>query len=205
MALGYTFLKLSFRAKSRNLLSFSLLGTRSLHAFHLVGMTCVGLGIAFLLSPLGSRFTNINIHDEAVTQRAVLVGASIKMVQSSPLLGVGLGNFLPTLAAIQKPLTASTYLQPVHNIFLLVAAETGLIGLSIFLWFLMKTLQKVRSQKFASRRSGSEVRSCLMVAFSVILITGFFDHYWLTLQQGQLLFAFILGMCWSRYQSTTVK
>jgi hypothetical protein len=31
-----------------------------------------------------------------------------------------------------------------------------------------------------------------------IIFTGFFDHYWLTLIQNQLLFVLILGLAWSK-------
>lgn len=150
----------------------------------------LGISILALFTPIGSRFTDMNITDESIAQRSTLISASVKMIERSPLFGVGLGNFLPTLATLQRPLTVGTYLQPVHNIYLLVAAETGFVGLGIFVWFLWKTFQKVRSQK-------SEVGSGLLIVFSAVLILGLFDHYWLTLQQGQLLFALIIGLCWA--------
>jgi hypothetical protein len=42
------------------------------------------------------------------------------------------------------------------------------------------------------------MRNFLLLALSAILLTGMFDHYWLTLQQGQLLFAVILGLSWTK-------
>ncbi len=155
-------------------------------------LIALAISILILLSPAGSRFTKITQADEAITQRAVLIESSFKMIGKNPLLGMGLGNFLPTLATIQKPLSASTYLQPVHNIFLLVATETGLIGLSVFLWFLWKT--------FKAANGKWQMASGISVCFFAILITGFFDHYWLTLQQGQLLLVFIMGLCWSDFR-----
>lgn len=146
--------------------------------------------LLFSLTPLGARFTGVNLADEAFSQRVVLADASFQMMREHPLFGVGLSNFIPTLAHIRQPLTVSTYLQPVHNVFLLVAAETGFIGLGFFLWFLWKTLQRIRNHELG-------IRDVLLILFSVILITGLFDHYWLTLQQGQLLFAFVIGLCYN--------
>ena len=157
----------------------------------------VFLSILFLmLSPLGARFTQVALTDDAIAQRLSLINASFQMIASSPLFGVGLFNFIPTLLLIQQPLTIGTYLQPVHNIFLLVAAETGLIGLGFFGWFLWKTLQRIRNQE-------SGIREILYILFTVILITGMFDHYWITLQQGQLLFAFVIGLCWANYKTSS--
>ncbi|HSW48472.1 MAG TPA: O-antigen ligase family protein [Candidatus Saccharimonadales bacterium] len=173
---------------------------------------CIVAIAVFIFSPLGLRFTKIANTDEAVVQREVLISSSIKMIESSPLFGVGLGNFIPVLSKIQKPLSLGLYLQPVHNIFLLVASETGIVGLTFFLWFLWKTFRQLFTRHceamkrprqslkiwdcFASLAMTSE--GVLLVAFSAILILGLFDHYWLTLQQGQLLFGFILGMCWAK-------
>jgi O-antigen ligase len=146
--------------------------------------------ILFLLSPFGARYSQVAITDEAVVQRVVLISASLEMVKSSPILGVGLGNYIPTLAQMQSPLTVGTYLQPVHNIYLLVASEAGLLGLGLFLWFLWKTFGIIMNYEL-------QLKKPLLFALLAILITGFFDHYWLTLQQGQLLFAFVIGLCWS--------
>lgn len=156
---------------------------------------CITAIAVFLFSPLGLRFTKLNMNDEAIVQREVLVETSIKMIKASPLFGVGMGNFIPSLSKFQEPFSSALYLQPVHNIFLLVASETGIIGLGIFLWLLWKTFQRIRNHE-------PRIRECLLIALSVILITGMFDHYWLTLQQGQLLFALIIGICWGNRWTT---
>jgi O-antigen ligase len=158
----------------------------------LPSVALVIISVLLLLSPLGARFTTTSASDEAITQRTILTEASFKMLKSNPLIGMGLGNFIPKLAEIQKPLTSGTYLQPVHNIFFLVAVETGLIGLLLFVWFLWKTY-RVADGKW-------QMANGTFIAFLAILITGFFDHYWLTLQQGQLLFAVTIGLCWAKFK-----
>jgi len=151
---------------------------------------CVLAFIAlFILSPLGVRFRGITAGDEAIVMRSVLIDSSLKMIGKNPFIGIGLGNFIPILSTIQKPLSFGLYLQPVHNIFFLVAAETGLIGLGFFLWLLFKTFKRIMTYE-------SKTKACLFIIISSILILGLFDHYWLTLQQGQLLFGCIIGLCW---------
>src|SRR3989344_3552293 len=96
---------------------------------------------AFLFSPLGSRFTNINAVDESVIVRADLIKTSILMTQHSPIFGVGLNNFLQNVSYFSKNENQSLFLnlQPVHNIFLLILSQTGVIGFGFFIWFLVKT------------------------------------------------------------------
>lgn len=135
------------------------------------------------------RFAQTSLSEESVTERTELLAASLTMIQKHPLLGVGLDNFIPALAPLQKPLPLNLYLQPVHNIFVLVAAETGFIGFVLFILFWSTTLLRIKKQK-------SGIRRTFVVLFLIILVTGFFDHYWLTLQQGQLLFATVFGLSW---------
>lgn len=139
-----------------------------------------------------NRFSQLSVTDESVTERATLLEASWKMITMHPFIGVGLYNFIPSLAPLQKPMPLALYLQPVHSIFILFGSETGVIGLGLLIWFLVKTGVRINTQ--AKKSKGT-----IAVLFFIILITGSFDHYWLTLQQGQLLFAMVIGLCWSSF------
>ena len=124
------------------------------------------------------------LDNQSFVQRIFLLKAAMQMVQTNFLFGVGFGNFLPGLPFLfSAQLHYSTiFLQPVHNIFFLIAAETGVTGLLFVFWFLYKTLQKLKTIK--------------TLLFIVIISLGMFDHYFLTLQQGQLLLTLILAICW---------
>lgn len=134
-----------------------------------------------------NRFSQLSLTDESVTQRETLLSASWQMISMHPLFGVGLYNFIPSLAPLEKPLSLSLYLQPVHNIYFLIASETGIPGLCIFIWLLYVIAEKLQSQE-------ENIKKPLAIILSSILITGAFDHYWFTLQQGQLLFSFVIGL-----------
>lgn len=124
--------------------------------------------------------------DEPLVQRLQLIKVSYEMIKSNPLSGVGLNNFIVRLPDFWES-NSIRLLQPVHNIYLLIATETGLVGLAIFLWFLILTIRRLLHYRLTR----------LLVALNAILLLGLFDHYWLTLQQNQLLFSLVLGLIWN--------
>lgn len=126
---------------------------------------------------------------ESFFQRNQLMGAAFLMIKDYPLSGVGLNNFIVYLPVYWSQIGFTYWLQPVHNLYLLITAEIGLTGLIIFLWFLFLTYQKLFLKK--------NNRAFLLTALSAAFLLGFFDHYWLTLQQNQLLLTILLGLAWS--------
>lgn len=131
----------------------------------------------FLLSAILIIFfigNTFGFQDESVVVRQQLNAAAISMFRASPIIGSGTGNFLVRLPDYLVSRTIY-FLQPAHNIYLLALAETGIIGFAIFLWILWKA---VNNNKI----------------IIPILLLGFVDHYFLTLQQGQLLLAIFLSL-----------
>lgn len=124
-----------------------------------------------------------SLGDEAVWRRLELTDTALKILKNSPLFGVGLGNFIPKLPEFLIP-KKIYFWQPVHNIFFLVLAETGIVGLWVMgygLWVIIKRLWQKKNL-------------ALFYSLFAIILTGLLDHYWLTLQQTQLLLALILGL-----------
>jgi len=146
---------------------------------------------AFFFHPLFfNRFLATSLSDESFVFREHLAQDAIKMLAVNPVFGVGLNNFLVALPSFSKTTTSVLLLQPVHNIFLLIASETGLLGFCLLGVFLIKTYKHVlRVKKYQAR--------ILLLMLTAILVLGLVDHFFVTLQQGQLLFAFVLGLCWS--------
>ena len=103
--------------------------------------------------------------------------------------GVGIGNFVNWLME-QNPMQTHWFYQPVHNIYLLIYSETGLLGLIafvLFVLFLVKDfVKKTKLEKFS--------RFSVLVFFCSFLFIGFFDHFLWTLQQGRLMFWSSLGL-----------
>lgn len=143
--------------------------------------------LVLVSSPLYGRFQNISLSDEAVVNRIVLVDISSKMFFSRPILGVGLNNFLVSLPYFEKQSTSIFYIQPVHNGFLLILSELGLVGFVFVAYFLFKTMKNVMNRK---------KYLCLTLLLEILAIS-MLDHYFVTLIQGQIMLAIILGISWS--------
>jgi O-antigen ligase len=117
-----------------------------------------------------------------------LAQASGTLIAERPIIGVGEGNYI--LGLIESPSfpKLSWWLQPAHNIFLLTFSETGLVGLGFFVFLLL-----VVTKKIVLKRERK-----LLAAFAFVILTGFFDHYWITLQQTQVLLAILLGLAFRK-------
>jgi len=116
-------------------------------------------------------------------ERLSLVDKSLSIIHHTPLTGIGLGSF-PAHQHLQS--SASTYLlhlQPVHNIYLLLASELGLPAtLLISYWVFMS----LGSNLLINHRK-------LALPVFVVLVTGLVDHYWLTSHQNQLLLVLLFA------------
>jgi O-antigen ligase len=142
------------------------------------------IGSVFLLAIVAKNPFLGQTSKEVVVTRLSLIKASAIMVTERPLVGVGVNNFILKLPGKIPNAYLSWKLQPVHNIFLLVFSETGLIGLLLFFCLLFAALKNLSVHKDRQ----------LMMVIILILLTGLIDHYWLTLQQNQLLFSLVLGL-----------
>ncbi len=137
-------------------------------------------GIIFItvLPVLLAPSFSVNFPQE-IQVRHHLGWAAGQMVKDYPVFGVGINNFVNRLPEYGLSPTISWWLQPAHNIFLLIAAEMGLVGLGVFLWLVYKSIARAEG---------------LILALFAILITGSLDHYWVTLQQTQALMAIVFGL-----------
>ena len=147
------------------------------------------IGVTILLPVFYTRFSSaFNFDALSLIRREEQSVVAFKLWLDYPLFGVGLNNFIPA-ASDQLLSGPSRFLQPVHNIFLLSLAETGLIGLSGFLiliGFPVFMLFKLRTKNY-------ELRTLLLV-WGIIIFLGLFDHYFLTLPQGYRLLFLVWGI-----------
>jgi len=123
---------------------------------------------------------------DSIVERMILFKSTGSLLASNFLFGTGLGNHIVSLSKLTPIVKNIWLLQPVHNIFLLIFTEVGIIGLIVFLVIMAKTLERCKNnQNF-------------QFALIAILTTGFFDHYWLTLQQNILLLVILLSLSFKK-------
>lgn len=217
-ALFFTFSRAAWLAAAAGLLFLVVVFKRE--HLRLTGKGWLGLlGGVFLLA--GFLFSNTFNDPFSLARRQELNQLALRMVKDSPLLGVGWGNFMVRLDDFGRVSGWTRFLQPVHNVFLLVAAETGLVGFtfwSLFFFLLLFALLKFwrfSRLKFCSppivgpasatlqlllTQNGQESYRLVGLLFTNLLqitFLGLSDHYFLTLPQGGLLFWLAVGLVFS--------
>lgn len=127
---------------------------------------------------------------QAVSLRAFYIQTAWLLIKASPVLGIGQGNFVWTFANLG--LFENWVYQPVHNIYFLIAAETGILGLFAFFWFLFKIIRSV----YLKRKENKDKTTlyCFLGIILFLLAIGLFDHFLWDLQQGQLILWIMLGI-----------
>jgi len=122
----------------------------------------------------------------SVTDRYFFDRLGMELVGRNLITGVGVGNYVP---ALQENYQLEPWQhQPPHNIFIFIAAELGLVGLGIFLaflWTIFKPLFDIRWDNLSIS---------IATVGILFLFLSLFDHYFVTIQQGRLMFATILGL-----------
>jgi len=137
----------------------------------------------------------VNIQDtNSYIDRGTLNHAGIEIFKAYPIFGTGFGNYIPVMEELFHVSASPTTgrqpweYQPSHNIFIYTAASTGIIGLVLFLWMLWKIFSSTWNTP------KSDLKFALLVLGTSLLFGSLFDHFLVTIQQGQLMFALSLGL-----------
>lgn len=144
---------------------------------NLSGCWLCRLSRLMVIGIIGIIFLNVQSDPTSFAKRLLLVANAVKIIISRPFFGVGPGAYLIAQNRFPSPFR-DLLNQPVHNIFLLIIAEVGLLPIGLL-------LVKFRKDIGAFIRRDPEF-------FLAVLITGMVDHYWLTLEQNMLLICIIL-------------
>lgn len=135
-----------------------------------------------------NRFETLLTTDyQSVEHRLQLMSAAQQMIKDHPVIGVGINQFIPQLP-LYMSISSAQDLQPVHSMYVLIASETGIPGLGLFLFGFGLLLMHVwRTKKHIP------FSIPLLLSLSGIVLVSFFDHYIYTLHQTQLLSGIIIG------------
>jgi len=139
-----------------------------------------GLWVGIYSEPFITRIqASERLEQLSFTQRIDSFADAWQTLLDKPILGTGVGVYTYSLHQ-QYPERYVWQLQPPHNTFLLILAELGIFGLSIFLILLGLLFWHSRQNPF------------FMLLFIVMIFLMLFDHWWWSLNFGwYLLFALI--------------
>ncbi|HTW96655.1 MAG TPA: O-antigen ligase family protein, partial [Candidatus Methylomirabilis sp.] len=122
---------------------------------------------------------------KSISERKMYLDDSLSLLKKNWLFGVGIGNYTKAIADSQ-PLRPWYYLQPVHNTFLLVWAETGIGGLIFFIaWLGYLFLRAVKNKNSLA----------LSILLAQVIIMSL-DHYFWSLPFGIMFFWLSAGFVW---------
>jgi O-antigen ligase len=129
----------------------------------------------------------VSTETRSVQERQLYALVGWHMLAGRPVFGIGAGTYVEVLAGLVPPLTR---LEPLHNVILLVTAETGLVG-----GFALLALGvAIAGRAWQRRRAATAAEIAWTIVLLGMFVTGLFDHYWWTSPPGQLAFATVLGL-----------
>ncbi|MDP8980800.1 MAG: O-antigen ligase family protein [Acidobacteriota bacterium] len=113
---------------------------------------------------LATATTNVN--DEAASDRKQLWDDAWERFRTSPLFGVGRGNFRP----LDEPDPTQT--GAVHDTFLGIAAETGILGVAAFALAFSRYAIALAMDRWSRRRSFPLATRVMLCALLILMLCG---------------------------------
>ena len=128
-------------------------------------------GVVFALAFADSIMARFG--ENTIDVRFQLNDVAFTMIYDKPFLGVGINTFTEVLRAYDDTGVWYYFFEPVHNAFLLIASETGIIGLGLFMLLFLTAMWEAWaassiSDRFVSIFSISLVGALTAIAFSNI-------------------------------------
>jgi O-antigen ligase len=165
------------------------------------GAIVIGVLAPFIVSSFEKRF---NLSGDSTTdfferdQDRVAMSQAASMILSDHPMGVGANHYVVVASTQGYDAGArvpwNTYGVPVHNVYWLVAAETGYLGIITFVIMLLRPLAVAFLCGWRNRR---DQRGDLLLGFSVALLTvnvhSFYEFAFIT-SEVQYMFAVTVGM-----------
>lgn len=140
--------------------------------------------LSFSFPLIFERFLNVfSKEDSSWIDRVNLAKASFVVIKKNLFLGTGLGNYVKGMEGFFPTTSRSMpLLQPVHNIFLLLLSELGIFGFSAYIYLFWEIF----------RKNHKKITIYGTLILMAIFTIGMFDHYFISLPQGQIIFFLFL-------------
>lgn len=107
----------------------------------------------------------------AAYARIPMMKTAFNIIKQNPLLGIGINNYAESMINYDVTGHSFSLYRPVHNLFLLIAAETGLLGLLFFFGLLINAI----FMGLKMLKSIEGINACVVIGIIAGLI-GFILH-----------------------------
>jgi hypothetical protein len=146
--------------------------------FNVIIIFALACGVLLIVLPQSKNMLLSRLEiDQSIDERVEFTNVSLDFLINHPL-GVGAKNFILKMDNIDSTLDIWQF-QPVHNIFLLVSNELGIIAGIMLIWL------------FILAYRASEKTQPLIIA---ILVFAIFDHFLITIHAGIIILALTFGL-----------
>ncbi len=108
--------------------------------------------------------------------RVPMMQIAFEMIKKNLLLGVGINNYTRVVTMYDPTGLTYVYLQPVHNLFLQLAAEIGIFGLIVFLWIIVRIYITAIGSIFKSNDFFQNQSIGLISGITAVLIHGLVNN-----------------------------
>ena len=110
---------------------------------------------------INKRITSINTQDESTKQRIRFYEHSFRQILNNPIVGVGLGNWkISSIDYDKNNIVGYTVPYHVHNDFLEIGAELGIIGLifylAVFIYMFYYTIKIIANESSENKELASK-------------------------------------------------
>ncbi len=169
----------------------------------IIWILLVTVGSIFLLPDLWQvRLTGGRLEAKSSSERINYYSQAKELIGDYWYQGTGIGSYTAGLYNRDTSKEAWDY-QPVHNIYLLIAAEAGVFGGLVFLLIIFKFFHSIINYGLGKLKENSELLF-VSLSFLALLVIGLFDHYLWSLSFGLLFFWLVFGLWVKMYQEKVV-
>ncbi len=153
-----------------------------------IGLMTILLSVGMLHSHVLARF-NPALHVEAISieERASQYQTFPNVFKIAPLFGVGPGSYVFALESLSKDQPSWSY-QPIHNAFLLLLAELGVISFLSFGYFVFEMGRFVWQKR---KTTGGIFAGTFFIELAILAA---FDHYTISMWPGIALAMCVLAL-----------
>ena len=202
-----------------NCSTWNIIKSTSRQLFHVeqfkkfILITSIFITLSILIKPdLNSLFFN------SLQERILYLNVSRGTFLENPILGIGSGQFVSSM--VGNISLANWQYQPVHNVFMLILNEFGLIMLIFFIYFVYRLFNNSLAARCSTwnilavnkksepelsivpRGTLTNINICVInqISFHLkaillsFLFVFLFDHYMWDIQQGIIILWFVLGL-----------